>query len=318
MLDASFQTDGANYPFIRSDAVVKIRPESHVRFVGVLRSHVGITVDGHVVDTVAGLFQHQLCPFYPFGRAVKKFRPQWMIFPAAYCRSHQFNIRICAFHHFAELGVLPRIFLGCFHTDLAGTIHFVADTPVFDIMRFGKSMCTAQFYQRGIAGAVAILHPIRRLSHIAVAAIDAKIRFYSRRPAKTHEFIGAVCIFDDTMTRRAPPRRTFLPRPDAVHPPVSRNKITAGEADIGKIHPVQNCHHIFTKIVFVGMGRIAQVQILKCIVSRSMLDVSAENIPVDVTYNSFRVNFDLVHQHTPEFIFFLCLNFIVKLCYPSL
>ena len=116
------------------------------------------------------------------------------VFPAAYRRSNQFDIRVYPFHDLAELGILPAHIPEEFYTRSARTIHFIADTPVFDLVRLFKAMFTAQFHQRGIAGAVAVFHPIGRLSHIAVAAIDTQIRLDVHCAAKTDEFISTILV----------------------------------------------------------------------------------------------------------------------------
>ena len=158
---------------------LKTGRECHQGFERIVGVRMCVSVQGHVINPVAGLFQYQLRPLDPLGFPVEELRSQREVFPAACRRSRQFYRRVYAFHHLAEFGSCPGIFLRGLVADLTGAVDFVADTPVFHVVRFFKTMCTAQFGRRRVARAVAIFHPVGGFPHVAVSAIGIQIRFRS-------------------------------------------------------------------------------------------------------------------------------------------
>ena len=142
MPDTSFQTDGTDQTFIRGKMLIKILGKSHEGFERGVIVQVSIPVECHIVDTVAGLFQHQLGPFHPF-RFNADMVGERIIFPDGDGSRNQFNCRVDPFHHLAEFGDSPGIFLWRFITDLPWAVNFIADTPIFNLVRCVKTVVTA-------------------------------------------------------------------------------------------------------------------------------------------------------------------------------
>jgi hypothetical protein len=86
-------------------------------------------------------------------------------------------------------------------------------------------------------------------------------------------------------------RGTLLERSDSIHPPVTRNKITAGESYIRIVYPFQGCPDITAQTVPVSERRIRTINTAV----DTSFQIPSKNIPVDVTYDTLKINFYAVH-----------------------
>ncbi len=92
------------------------------------------------------------------------------------------------------------------------------------------------------------------------------------------------------------PGRTFLPRPHTVLPAVAGGEIAAGETHVGKVHFLQRSADVGAQVIFIRVGRIAQIHVGKPGILIPQFHVPAENITVDVAQDALKINFNMVHH----------------------
>ena len=138
--------------------------------------------------------------------------------------------------------------------DLPFTIDLVADAPKLDIMRRLIAVPPPQVRQRAVRRAIAILHPIPRLAHIAIAGIDHQIWLRAQRAAPANEFVRAELIAFNILPSQLDARRPLMFGSDAIAPAITGDKVATGVTDHRHSQTPYRLQHIGTKAVFVRQG----------------------------------------------------------------
>src|SRR5262249_1285263 len=84
--------------------------------------------------------------------------------------------RRIGFEH--DLGEAPRardIVVCSYPANLPFPVHFVTQTPVADLVRFGMTVCAPKIGPVGVAGAITVFDPSLRFVECAGAHVDANV-----------------------------------------------------------------------------------------------------------------------------------------------
>src|SRR5438045_3770153 len=120
-------------------------------------------------------------------------------------------------------------------SDLPGAIHLVAQTPIFDGVRFGVPMRRAQVSVVRAFGRIAIFDEIGGLLNRACTQVDAEHRFCVNRLAKVYKLIRAKLVALDGLPGQFAPLWTLLARADTIFPAVAAQEIPTRIADRAEI-----------------------------------------------------------------------------------
>ena len=93
--------------------------------------------------------------------------------PAVLAAVDELDGGICSLHHRREGPRLLDVVVGVQVADLPAPVHLVPEAPVPDAVRLGVAVLPAQGGPRGVAGAVAVLHPRLGLVHGPRAHVHA-------------------------------------------------------------------------------------------------------------------------------------------------
>ena len=143
---------------------------------------------------------------------------------------HQRDRRVGGAHGVGELIVLLYVIFQRHVAELPAAVHFVADAPVLDRVRFGMAVVRAPFPHRTCGRSVRIFDLLNGSFHAAQSTVDGDVRFRFQQPAEHHELVQAKVIVFDARPGRVLARRPAIARSDAVLPVVATDEIPAGPA----------------------------------------------------------------------------------------
>src|SRR5579871_5032767 len=153
--------------------------------------------------------------------------------------------------------------IGCFQTvlggrhmaDLPGAIHFIAETPRFDIVGRGEAVTAAQLAPAGSADHVAILDESRGLLCCSASQVDGKQRLGSCGTAPADELIGAELVGFERVPCAIEDSGPFLFRSNSIAPVISGDEVAARIAHDGNADRADFFDDILAQTVGAGMGR---------------------------------------------------------------
>ena len=135
---------------------------------------------------------------------------------------------------------------------MLGSVHFVAQAPVFDAEGFLKAIGTAQITVLGAAGEIAVFHQIPGILHTPCAQIHGHHNLGAGPAGPFLELVNAHLVgFDGGPGLLHPTGPVFLGT-GAVLPVVAGNKIAPGVADHGNPELAHQLQHIRAEAHIIG------------------------------------------------------------------
>ena len=208
-----------------------------VGFVGVVE----ITMEGNGVYIVVALFEDFAVPFEISGHE-----------RAAGAASDEFEGGVDVVHLAGGVLRFEAVLGGGHVADLPGAVHFVAETPVFDVVGIGDAVFAAEFAPAGALGLIAVFDEGGGLFGSAGAEIQAHKRLSADELAPGHEFVGAELIGVEGVPGFVEDGGAILLGADAVEPVVAGDEIAAGIANDGNRELANFVHYVFAEAVGVG------------------------------------------------------------------
>ena len=188
----------------------------------------------------------------------------------------------------------PGVLGGRLVADLPGAVHLVADAPVPDAVRLREAVRRAQPASAPSAvGAVAVLHPVARLAHVAVAALTTR---YGSAPSARQKPMNSLVpnVFGSMACQARSSGRAVLDRADAVPPAVAGHEVAARVADVGVAQSPGRLEHVRAQAVGVRQRRARLVD-AAVDAPAQVLDEAAEDVAVDVPDALVEIDGDAIH-----------------------
>lgn len=127
-----------------------------------------------------------------------------------------------------------RLTVGLFSVDFCTQLidlpiapHFVAQSPVFDVVGFGMAVGSPQVGVLGVLGAIAVVEPGQGFVEGTCTKVQAQIRLGSDDLAPLHELIGAKLIGLDSTPCQLGKGRPFVSGSYTVLPVISCTEVAA-------------------------------------------------------------------------------------------
>jgi len=284
--DAPVEPDAPDHALDAGQALLDRLRDGHERG-EVVRPVVEVPVDIQVIQQVAPLLQQQPDAL------------QDVAFPVGDAGGHQPDLRVDPLHHLAELGEGAGVFLRRLVADLPVAVHLIADAPVADVMRRGVAVRPAQAGDSRVGGPVAVLDPVPRLAHVAVAAVDDQERLRPHQTAELDELVCAEAVGLDVVPGQVQPRRALRDGADPVAPVVAGGEVAAGVADQGHPQPAQGGDHVRAQAPRVGQRRVRVVD-APVDAAGHVLREPAEDVAVDPAQRVFQIHVNPVVHRLPS------------------
>src|SRR5262249_19251815 len=135
--------------------------------------------------------------------------------------------------------------------DLPLAIDFIPQTPVLHIERLFRAVFSPQVREVGIAGAVAILHPVRRLFRRARSEVYADIRLSPKLAAIGNELVCAEVVAFFFVPRGVISTRPEIFGTNTIHPVIAGRKVSTGPAKHWNPPALSRVQNIFAKAILV-------------------------------------------------------------------
>ena len=139
----------------------------------------------------------------------------------------------------------------------SATPAFISDTKIFHLPRLFAPVFLSQFCHRATLFRGHIFHPLGHFFHASATYVSTDVRFTSQHFAQIQEFMRTeTVIFHGTPPIVVDHARTFITRPNTVHPVVFIGKASSRPTEHRHFQGFQRLEHVFTIPVDVRYRRI--------------------------------------------------------------